>query len=225
MSKPYAVWRKEADEIERATSPLPMSAEWQQEVEAQREKDIIDTMSRLGIPEKYRIGSASLDKSHNAATYAAVRAFLALDEKKRLYLYGGTGQGKSAYLWATCAHLVRKGQYVRYMSLPRFIADVAAKFPSDREAFIEPYVSCRWLLIDECGAETVKTDDQDVAMAAFFRVYDDRYLANRKTLSAGNLSPQQLTDKSEYWRRIVSRMVENGGAIELTDGDYRRNLR
>lgn len=186
--------------------------------------EVFQKLNALGVPDRYRNGTGMMDKQHNAAGYTAVRSWLTelRSEPFFIYLWGGVGQGKSAWLWLATAALIKHGHSVHRTTVGNFVMDYTHLPIYDRREFVDKHINYHWLIVDEWGAETVKDSDHDAAMAAFFRVLDTRYEHSKKVLGAGNMSPNDLAKKSEYWERILSRVNERGGAVHMKDGDMRQ---
>jgi len=133
----------------------------------------------------------------------------ALKKKKGLFVYGGTGTGKTYTLHAIANHKMGKvnnflplvnqaKSQVRYLS--RFVSDICSQ---------------DYLFLDDLGAETTSTWIVDL----LYMIINRRYEKEKPVFLSTNLTLEEF--QARYGDRIMSRLVEMCEFVELKGEDKR----
>ncbi len=140
--------------------------------------------------------------------------------RDNLYLYGGTGLGKTFLASCAANALLKQGYGVLYQTAYRlfsFLEDY--KFGrADREESRELYgfiYSCDLLIIDDLGTEFITPFSQ----AAFFDILNGRICAGKKIIISTNLSIGELA--ATYSTRVSSRVAGSFLLLKLLGEDIR----
>lgn len=172
-----------------------------------RARENADKFARLiaksGIPERYR---EIIVKSKHYKT--------ALE--RGLYLFGGTGTGKTTIASQIGLQAIREGKTVRFIK--------AYKLPDVVNEDIGEITKPDLLIIDDLGADFTGEWSNTRLRAAI----DDRYDSMKPVVITSNYSKDQLAKlllrnvKDMTPKSIISRLSEMTESVEVNGKDYRR---
>jgi len=153
------------------------------------------------------------------------------DNERSLVLSGRAGAGKSHLAYSITKELREKG-YKTWFIKTRDLLDLIKNTYSPGAQLTEERIfkvieSIDLLVLDDVGSEYVKTSDtgnETWASDILYAVFDARL--NKSVVSTTNYTENELESKYGYnGERIVSRMMENAGAVRLQGEDHRRKNR
>jgi chromosomal replication initiator protein len=136
-----------------------------------------------------------------------------------LFVYGGTGLGKTHLLCAV-GHLVESlqpGAEIEYVSLEEFVEQLhSAVSAGQLEAFSRRYERVDVLLIDDVQFLTGRRETQ----AEFLRLFERMQVGNRQIVLTSDRTPQEISDVDE---RLIGRL-SGGLIVDVTAPDYETRL-
>ncbi len=140
------------------------------------------------------------------------------DLKKGIFLYGGTGSGKTT--------LMRIFQDARFVikhpvamtNLPALYVDLLAKKQID----LAPQILAE-RVFDDAGAENTEIGSFGNWLSLFPQLLMIRYDRQDKTHATSNLTPSEIVQRPGFDDRVKSRMNEMFNIIHLPGGDFRVN--
>jgi DNA replication protein DnaC len=138
-----------------------------------------------------------------------------------IFLYGGTGLGKTFLCNCIAKDLLENNKSVIYVTAPRFFKKIeeerfgAKGTERDNNTDMEIIFSCDILIIDDLGTEfsTIITNTE------LFNIINTRLLEKKPTVISSNLSLNEL--RNHYSDRILSRLVGNFKAMKIYGDDIR----
>jgi DNA replication protein DnaC len=143
-----------------------------------------------------------------------------LAEGRGLWIFGGTGTGKTTLAMLVSKAALEAGKSVAIYSLPKLLARIRRTY--DSEPGGDSYLSLFELLssvdllhIDDLGAEK----RSDWVLEQLYAIVDERYATNRSILVTTNLEVGALEE--QIGERTVSRLAEMCETLPLY-GDDRR---
>lgn len=136
-------------------------------------------------------------------------------ESGNLFLFGGTGLGKT-HLAAAIAHVAAaKGRHAVYESSFALISDIRKASFTDETTAADKYYQCDLLIIDDLGAEV----RSDFSLSVLTGLVDRRIVAGLPTIISTNLDLQSI--KKEYGSRLFSRFLGEFKALRFAGKDVR----
>ncbi len=151
----------------------------------------------------------------------AARAFAEEFERthQNLFLFGGTGLGKTHLSTAIARRAIDRGYDVVYETAQNIISD----FQYDRferehgaESKSERYFSCDLLIIDDLGTEI----SNQFTLSTFYNLINSRVNAGKSMLINSNLGHHNLLER--YDERITSRLLGEFRILRFMGTDIRR---
>ena len=123
----------------------------------------------------------------------------------------------------SCGHLTFWYPEVRFVSVPRLLAEIRKTFnrqsrdDPNTDSVMRQYERCDILVLDDLGAEKAT----DWVREILFLVIDNRYTNGLSTICTSNLSLRDLSDVLS--ERIADRIMEmaRGAICEIRVGSYR----
>ena len=172
-------------------------------------------LRHCGVPERYLDASfenykgeqSNVEKLRNATGYS-------------IYIYGGTGVGKTylaaSYIRYMADKMQEKGLFVNATGL--FI-ELRQAISEGREfECLRKYTSGNLLVIDDIGTEKLS----DYVLQSWYYLLNERYNLMLPTLLTSNLDLQGIADNyGSIGDRIASRIATGRNVIKLNDKDYR----
>jgi DNA replication protein DnaC len=144
-----------------------------------------------------------------------------LAEGRGLWIFGGTGTGKTTLAMLVSKAALEAGKSVAIYSLPKLLARIRRTY--DSEPGGDSYLSLFELLssvdllhIDDLGAEK----RSDWVLEQLYALINERYEGRRSVLITTNLSHMELED--QIGARTVSRLTEMCEEVELRGSDRRK---
>ncbi|MCR5214830.1 MAG: ATP-binding protein [Eubacterium sp.] len=142
---------------------------------------------------------------------------------KGIFIYGGTGLGKTFLSNCIAKELLDKGKTVLYLSANELFEEVISKYilsknPKDRisvESIYEYVYNSDLLIIDDLGTEVLSS----FVLSQLFEIINKRILTERPTLISTNLDLGTVQDR--YTKRITSRIVDNYTLYTVYGDDIR----
>lgn len=140
-----------------------------------------------------------------------------------LYLWGGTGSGKTLLACAILNELIfRYGLECKYAKINRdFLSTIRDTYQKDSElhgmeqTIKKQFTDVEVLVLDDFGANK----ESDWANSQLYDLIDARYEEEKVTILTSNISLSDWKDKAEG--RIFSRLMEMTKEIHLDCPDYR----
>ena len=185
----------------------------------QRYKDVSFENSR-SISEKFDT------LMERCAKYCSV-APKALSDGLGIYLYGGSGTGKTHI--CACIHNELKKEYqCLFTSFFEISKALRARYKADEsDALIfKRLKEIDFLFLDDFGTEKFKTKNEDNWLQGVaFDIINGRYIEKKPTLFSSNYSIEQLVNERGLLEKTADRIYEMGSLICKIDGQSTRNLR
>ncbi len=151
--------------------------------------------------EKYSNESTMLNPSYTFDSFVlgpsnqmAYNASLAVSKKpgiqyNPLFIYGGTGLGKTHLLQAIGNSAIEKGQTVIYVTIEQFMNDFTFSIKNkNMEHFREKYRKCDILLIDDIQFLSGKEQTQE----EFFHTFNELHNAKKQIVMTSDRLPSQI---------------------------------
>lgn len=137
-----------------------------------------------------------------------------------LFLFGGTGLGKTFISSCIAKDLINSGKSVFYQTASKIFQVMENnKFGKDYEgnslAIINNIYNCDLLIIDDLGSEMTTA----FSSSALFDIINQRLMSNKKTVINSNLKKPQLVEL--YSDRVVSRLIGHYIQLEFFGEDIR----
>ncbi len=144
-----------------------------------------------------------------------------LDQGRGLWLFGGTGTGKTTLAMLISKAALEAGRTVAIYSLPKLLARIRRTYDAEPggdsyTAFFERLTSVDLLHLDDLGAEK----RSDWVLEQLYALINERYEAQRSVLITTNLDHMELEE--QIGARTVSRLTEICEEVELRGNDRRR---
>jgi chromosomal replication initiator protein len=169
-------------------------------------KDIITEQSSINIPENTILNQSYTFESFvvgssNQMAYNASKAVAGNLGKQYnpLFIYGGTGLGKTHLLQAIGNHAIENGKIVIYVTIEQFMNDFTFSLKNkNMEHFRNKYRKCDLLLIDDIQFLSGKEETQK----EFFHTFNELHTANKQIILTSDKLPSQIAGLEE---RLKSR--------------------
>lgn len=202
--------------MERAAIAEREAAENRERARAARKSGILEVLKEAGV-NVWDHRNATLDTFDPAecgsGVTLAVREFLSeiraagkFDQVRGLYLYGGTGAGKSHLAVSVARELlldpdVQPGEVV-YDHALRLIGKIQRTYSSEEsaDAVLNRRINAKLWILDDLGTENPSPD----VVRRLTEIFTDR--AMRPTLVTSNYPPDKLEERHPEFFRVVSRM-------------------
>jgi DNA replication protein DnaC len=144
-----------------------------------------------------------------------------LAEGRGLWIFGGTGTGKTTLAMLISKAALEAGKTVAIYSLPKLLARIRRTYDSEPGgdsylSLFEQLTSVDLLHIDDLGAEK----RSDWVLEQLYSLVNERYEARRSVLITTNLEHMELEE--QIGARTVSRLTEICEEVELRGNDRRR---
>jgi DNA replication protein DnaC len=143
-----------------------------------------------------------------------------LAEGRGLWVFGGTGTGKTTLAMLISKAALEAGKTVAIYSLPKLLARIRRTYDSEPGgdsylSFFERLTSVDLLHIDDLGAEK----RSDWVLEQLYALVNERYDSQRSMLITTNLQHDELEE--QIGSRTVSRLAQICEEVEIV-GDDRR---
>ncbi len=137
-----------------------------------------------------------------------------------LFMYGGTGLGKTHLSTAIAARVIEKGFDVQYVTAQNLISDFIFEryhrsFGDNSQVRTDKYFEAELLIIDDFGTE----ENNQFSVSAFYNLINSRYNQSKATIISTNF-PQQIL-KDRYAERITSRLFGEYTVVSFPGRDVR----
>ena len=183
-------------------------------------ENIEGILRQAGVPPKY-VGCSFENfqvASGNAKAYILCKEYIG-NPSASLFIYGGWGVGKTHLAAAIARELLLMGKKVMFTSVPKALYEIRKAFQDDaretEEAYIERYLSCSFLILDDFGIE--KTTEWTRQTLDYIIYERDSNL--KPTIITSNLSLDEISQKVDG--RIASRLAGMGSIIKVGGTDFR----
>jgi DNA replication protein DnaC len=154
------------------------------------------------------LGRPGAGKTHLAVAILAHRA-------ERLLL---TYPEPLRFNLATRLELMRPRFPSRFVSVPAMLDELRHNVGEGGPDPLAPLLTAPVLVLDDVGRER----STDWATDRLYVLVDHRYGARLPTVATSNFGLDELANRG--YDAMVSRLIEDGVAVQLTAGDYRREL-
>lgn len=141
-----------------------------------------------------------------------------------LFLYGGTGLGKTLFSGCIAKEVAGKGHWTVYVTAAELFAHYeAVKFGRDEggksQEQVERYQSCELLVLDDLGSEMTTPFVQ----SALYQLLDKRMNRRARTVISSNLTMDDV--RSRYTSQVCSRLEGAYHALPFFGKDIRLQRR
>lgn len=179
----------------------------------------VPDLSQTGLNPKYTVENFMVGLSNNLA-YAAAQAVIANPgiSYNPLFIYGGTGVGKTHLMQGIGNALIKKNSYLKiiYCSSERFMNDLVQGIQTKRTGdFRAKYRNCGLLLVDDVQFISGRDSTQE----EFFHTFNELQAKNTQIILTSDRPPNDI---QKLEGRLASRF--QGGLmvdIQLPDFDTR----
>ncbi|MEA2049553.1 MAG: chromosomal replication initiator protein DnaA [Campylobacterota bacterium] len=169
-------------------------------------KEIIDQTSLKNTPDSTILNQSFTFESFvvgssNQMAYTASKAVAAKPgvQYNPLFIYGGTGLGKTHLLQAIGNDAIEKNKNVIYVTVEQFMNDFTFSLKNkNMEHFRSKYRKCDLLLIDDIQFLSGKDSTQE----EFFHTFNELHTANKQIVLTSDKLPSQIAGLEE---RLKSR--------------------
>lgn len=222
----------EVERAEREERERREYEEWRARRRQAREASIVETLHRAGVNvwEHGRCTLESYDASESGpGPVEAVREWLAevrqagqYDPVRGLYLFGGTGAGKTHLAVAAARELLLDPGFpqdgVVFDYALRLIVEIQDTYATreSTEEVLERRIKARVWILDDLGTEAPSDD----VVRRLTLIFSER--AGRPTLVTSNLAPDQLEARHPELYRVASRLGPAYFRAVLVQGRDRR---
>ncbi len=139
------------------------------------------------------------------------------DTEKGIFLYGGTGSGKTTIMKIMQAARARMKHPVAMTNLPTLYADMLGEGQMNMQAQRD-----KERIFDDAGAENAEIASFGNRINIFPQLLLLRYQGEYKTHATSNLTPAEIITRPGFDDRVKSRMNEMFNIVHLPGGDFRR---
>lgn len=145
-------------------------------------------------------------------------------ETKNLFLFGGTGLGKTLLSSCVAKEVAQRGYWVVYATAGALFGQYeTVKFGRDdtgeAQRNVERYEHCDLLVLDDLGSEMTTPFVQ----SALYQLLNQRMLNNRHTIISSNLDPKGL--QGRYTAQVYSRLAGEYEMLPFFGRDIRLQKR
>lgn len=143
-----------------------------------------------------------------------------LDAGRGLWMYGGSGTGKTTLAMLVSRHALDAGRSVAIYSLPKLLARIRRTYDADpgEQSYAELFerlTTVDLLHIDDLGAE----NRTEWVLEQLYALINERYEAQRSLVVTTNKNEAELDE--QIGARVVSRLVEMCEVVPVFDEDRR----
>ncbi|MCR5213533.1 MAG: chromosomal replication initiator protein DnaA [Eubacterium sp.] len=183
--------------------------------------DYYQAIERSNLDPKYTFENFVIGESnrHAYATCAAVADLPSQDNMNPLFLYGGSGLGKT-HLIQSIAHFILQrdpSMNVLYASSERFTNDIIAAIQKNKtDEFREKYRQVDVLIIDDIQ----EIIGREATQQEFFNTFNFLYEAKKQIILSSDRPPKEIKELNE---RLRSRF-EWGVPIDIQAPDYETRM-
>ena len=139
------------------------------------------------------------------------------DTEKGIFLFGGTGSGKTTIMKILQAARARMKHPVAMTNMPTLYADMLAEGQMNLQSQRE-----KERIFDDAGAENAEIASFGNRVNLFPQLLLLRYEGQHKTHATSNLTPSEIIQRPGFDDRVKSRMNELFNIVHLPGGDWRR---
>ncbi|MBM3667396.1 MAG: AAA family ATPase, partial [Actinobacteria bacterium] len=143
-----------------------------------------------------------------------------LDAGRGLWMYGGSGTGKTTLAMLVSRHALDAGRSVAIYSLPKLLARIRRTYDAERgeqsyAELFERLTTVDLLHIDDLGAE----NRTEWVLEQLYALINERYESQRSLVVTTNKNEAELDE--QIGARVVSRLVEMCEVVPVFDEDRR----
>lgn len=143
-------------------------------------------------------------------------------EKTNLVVLGPSGTGKTFFCQCLASEFIKQGKYTLYKTAFAMNQDFLkyhTTFTEDKYKFIEPYINCDVLIIDDLGSEQIF---KNTTVEYLYLVLNERVQNRKITIINSNLEQNDFFSK--YGERCTSRILnkEISYVVVFEQSDLRR---
>ena len=143
-----------------------------------------------------------------------------LDEGRGLWLFGGTGTGKTTLAMLVSKHALEAGRSVAIYSVPRLLTEIRRTYDDEARRsdldLLDRLAAGDLLYLDDLGAERTS----EWVLEQLYSIINARYEDGRSLIVTTNAGAEDL--EKQIGVRTVSRLAEMCEAIMLLGDDQRQ---
>lgn len=145
------------------------------------------------------------------------------EEGMGIYLYGGSGTGKTHLTACMANELIEQGWQVLFTNFAEISKIIRTTFKKDSKEnendYINQLATIDFLFIDDLGTEVLQKNDEYTWMQEkIYDVINKRYNAKKPTIFSSNHSLKELIADRGMMKKTVDRIVEMSTAILKIEG-------
>lgn len=197
-----------------------------------KQKETIDKLNRLQnnafLGQRYRevrfenteIPNKTFEKAYDICYNYVVEWKKNLKCGYGIYLYGDTGVGKTHLTACMGNALLSNGVPVMFTSFVEISNRLLKSFSTNEseDDFLNKIMNVEFLVIDDIGAERIKTKNGDTFMQdKIYYIIDSRYKKQLPTIYSSNYSLGQLIDERGLEKRTTDRIAETTVKVSLAN--------
>lgn len=178
--------------------------------------------------ETTKITNKTFENAYNICYNYAERWQQKLETGAGIYLYGGTGVGKTHLTACIGNELLKNGVPVLFTSFVEISNNLLNGYATGQtdDVYINKLINIEFLVIDDIGTERIRTKNGDTFMQdKIYYIIDSRYKKQLPTIYSSNYSIGELIDDRGLEQRTADRIAETTIKINLKNApNYRAEI-
>lgn len=198
-----------------------------QEVERFKESSLIgDRYKDINFNDTEVGHNISFDNAFNRCKKYCEASKLVLSMGMGIYLYGGTGTGKTHLTACMANELLNKNYQVlftNFFEISKIIKNTFGKVGVSESDTINRLAEIDFLFLDDLGTERVRNGEADLWLQEIiFDIINKRYNNRKPTIFTSNHSLTELISDRGIMKKTVDRIAEMSTAVIKVEGNSYR---